>query len=291
MVGEMPRSGPLHVESVLPREQWVREPIYNEWFRPQGMEHALGTNLVVSGPVSVVWTVFRPRADPEFGTEDHVRFQALLPHLQRAVQYRRRLRTETSDGDDIRALMEVIRQAAFLVDRDASLIHANGLGEALLRDRSLVLTAAGQLSTPRPADAEHLHRLVHSAAADRIGDRSEKAVIHRVERTSLVAIVSRLPRLAVGASRAAAIVFVDDPEQDLQSSGDEDLLRAQFHLTRAEARLALLLLRGDTTRRAADRLHLAYSIARTHIAHVLLKTDTHSQLELMRLLRRSGYNY
>ena len=63
-----------------------------------------------------------------------------------------------------------------------------------------------------------------------------------------------------------------------------DLLRCQFGLTQAEARLALHLIAGETLRCAAVKLNIADETARTHLKHIFRKTGTCRQAELVLVL-------
>ena len=38
-------------ETAMPRGEFSRTGLYNEWFKPQGMDKALGANLLVEGPL------------------------------------------------------------------------------------------------------------------------------------------------------------------------------------------------------------------------------------------------
>lgn len=59
-----------------------------------------------------------------------------------------------------------------------------------------------------------------------------------------------------------------------------------FGLTPAEARLALLLVGGDTVNEVAERLHLSVATVRTQLKAVFEKTHTHRQAELVVLVSR-----
>jgi DNA-binding CsgD family transcriptional regulator len=59
-----------------------------------------------------------------------------------------------------------------------------------------------------------------------------------------------------------------------------------FRLTPAEARLALLLVGGDTVNEVAERLHLSVATVRTQLKAVFEKTHTHRQAELVVLVSR-----
>jgi DNA-binding CsgD family transcriptional regulator len=59
-----------------------------------------------------------------------------------------------------------------------------------------------------------------------------------------------------------------------------------FGLTRAEARLTLLLVRGKTLNEVAEMLHLSVATVRTQLRAVFEKTHTHRQAELVVLVSR-----
>lgn len=65
---------------------------------------------------------------------------------------------------------------------------------------------------------------------------------------------------------------------------DESDLQAAFAFTRAEARMAARLVRGDTVQEAAAGLKIRIPTARTHLSRILQKTGTTRQSELMRVL-------
>lgn len=106
----------------------------------------------------------------------------------------------------------------------------------------------------------------------------------------LLAVPVRAPDDPFSLPDARTIVFMADPDSD--DGPDEQELTAAFDLTATEARLAVRLLRGQTLEDAAHALGIKISTARTHLAHVFLKTGTSRQPELMRLLlsmpRRDG---
>ncbi|MGH6836843.1 MAG: helix-turn-helix transcriptional regulator [Methylocella sp.] len=56
-----------------------------------------------------------------------------------------------------------------------------------------------------------------------------------------------------------------------------------FALTATEARVVSQLVSGEGLARAASRLAIALSTARFHLKHILEKTDTHRQAELVRV--------
>jgi len=62
------------------------------------------------------------------------------------------------------------------------------------------------------------------------------------------------------------------------------ILTELYGLSEAEAALAELLFEGESLETAAQRLHISVNTAKTHLHHVFVKCDAHSQRELLQLL-------
>jgi DNA-binding CsgD family transcriptional regulator len=62
------------------------------------------------------------------------------------------------------------------------------------------------------------------------------------------------------------------------------ILRELYGLSDAEADLTLLLFEGEPLDAASQRLHISVNTAKTHLHHVFVKCDVHSQGELLQLL-------
>jgi DNA-binding CsgD family transcriptional regulator len=81
-----------------------------------------------------------------------------------------------------------------------------------------------------------------------------------------------------------ALVLISDPER--QRLVGADALKQAFNLTSREALLARLLAEGQSLQAAAERMRMRYETARTHLRHVLSKTGTSRQAELVGLVER-----
>lgn len=85
-----------------------------------------------------------------------------------------------------------------------------------------------------------------------------------------------------GLGTAAAAVFATAPNSlpcDLECN-----LRRLYELTPAEARLAAALVAGESVQEFAERTDISEATARTHLKHVLAKTDTRRQSDLIRVI-------
>jgi DNA-binding CsgD family transcriptional regulator len=109
-------------------------------------------------------------------------------------------------------------------------------------------------------------------------------VLSRTERPSLVVLVSPLRAPAALPSLAEpslALVILRAPEEVPMPSETE--LHSLFALTPAEARVACRLV-GETVDEIAEALDVGVATVRSHVQHLLAKTGTRRQSELVRLL-------
>jgi DNA-binding CsgD family transcriptional regulator len=80
------------------------------------------------------------------------------------------------------------------------------------------------------------------------------------------------------------LVSIADPEATVILP--EQKIRDGLGLTRAEARIAMKLLDGLDTRRAADELGVSFYTVRSHLSRIFEKTGTDGQAALVGLLTR-----
>jgi DNA-binding CsgD family transcriptional regulator len=276
-------------ETAMPRDEFSRTGLYNEWFKPQGMDKALGANLLVEGPLSATVSVFRPAWKGDFSDYDIARFRALLPHLERVMRLRAILNAALPRANDLDAVLASIEKPAILVDHQALFLHANTLGAATIRDGGLILGSRGALVARSVGETKNLHKHIYAAATKSEPTAGHKMVVHREDAATLILVICPLPGARYGVKDRIAIVYVDDPGSKLASPGSMKLLQDQFGLTRSEASLVVSLLSGATLRSSATQQDITVQTARTHLAHIFQKTGTHSQSELMRLLARAGH--
>jgi DNA-binding CsgD family transcriptional regulator len=84
--------------------------------------------------------------------------------------------------------------------------------------------------------------------------------------------------------RSALIaIMIADGEFSTELNNHPDLVR-QLGFTHAEAKLADLLVQGKSLTEASDELGVTRNTVRSQLAQLFIKTDTHRQGELLRVL-------
>ena len=102
-----------------------------------------------------------------------------------------------------------------------------------------------------------------------------------MNRNSSAALALALAAIIVIAPRASAALFISPAANGI--GAPPAALAALFDLSPAETRTLERLLAGDTLAEVADKLGIAVTTARTHLAHIFDKTGTSRQSELILL--------
>ena len=273
--------------SVMPRAQFARTSFYNEWWHPQGLDHALGINLIADHQLSVVLTLYRPSTRQDFCDQDHRKLASFLPHLVRAMEIKRCLTNACSAEADFRDTLAAIAKPGIVVDAVGRLLFCNRAAEQLLASKALSLSNSGSLVTIRSAESLTLSRLLDRAAS---ACQSGCMFISRKAQRAMVARVCPLFGDGSALKARRVLILFDDPDVASATGTPSTLLRSEYGLTATESEIAVRMASGETVRQFADRSGITYATARTHLARTFHKLGVHSQAELCRLMIRYRFD-
>jgi DNA-binding CsgD family transcriptional regulator/PAS domain-containing protein len=279
-------------DELVPHSAFTRTDFYDGFGRQYDISRCV-VGFVETGPRNLtVVTINRAERQRAFGTEDAAFIHALMPHLQRGLQLHRRLLSSEGASRDLTSVIDHLRYAVILVDGTGLVTFMNGAATRLLAARDGLVIDGRELKAAASTDTARLRSLIHDAAQASAGTTLGAGGVFVVQRPSgghpltvvIAPLSSRRPDVP-GAETAAAMVIVTDPHA--ANRVDDDLLRAMFGLTASELRLVQLLMQGLGLADAATRLNLSHQTVRTTMKHVLEKTNTHRQAELIALVRRA----
>jgi DNA-binding CsgD family transcriptional regulator len=190
---------------------------------------------------------------------------------------------------EISALMTVhdrLTLGALVVDEDGRILDANAIASQHLADQAALTRDGERVQAVALEDNLVLSDAIReaSSAANSNALRNPFLVLTRPRRTPLSVVVVRDRHRADDVfekSRPVALLLIDP---DLTAPPDTEFLRALFGFTAREAKLAAILMNGSSLNEAAQTLGIAITTARTFLAQITAKTDSHSQPELMRRL-------
>ena len=278
------------LESVVSGSELRRMDFYNDLMRPQGLEHGLLANMYRDDEHLVALASYRGAAEGVYQAIETAQLAYLMPHLYRSIKVFVRLASSVALARAGTEIINRISQGIIVTDAVGRLGFANNAAEAIIAEADGLAIRNGVLCASRRKETEQLVRLIGDAAGLRT--TGSPAGIKRTGAMHVSRPSMRRPLpLVVAPMRfggsflreaLAVSITITDPER-LPETTTETLVRL-YGLTAAEANLAVLLIQGDSPRVAADRLGVSINTVRTHIRHLLVKTETERVTDFVRRL-------
>jgi DNA-binding CsgD family transcriptional regulator len=280
-------AGVVTDQQLIPRSVLRRNECYNDFMLRFDRTRMVSVALA-PGPAFSGISILRRERDQEFG-EAEVRFLSwLVPHLRRALRLHDCLRTAANERTALMDGLDAVPCAVVIVDRHTRVALTNRAGATLQIDRDGVGIRSGVLVVGSAAANRRLNELVATAADEqRIDLLAGGTMVIRRPRSPqplhlLVAPVRSTGRFDVVHRRAAAIVFISDPSQDLLPS--ECLLQQYYGLTPAEAEVAAHIGAGRSLEEIANARGTTIGTIRWYTKQVLAKTGCSNRAQLVRQL-------
>jgi DNA-binding CsgD family transcriptional regulator len=260
---------------------------YNEFGRPQGWADVVAVGLVRTPKTYGALSLQRSPEAIWVEPAEWQLLETLAPHLRRAVAIQDLLARTRATTESLGGAVAAAGFAVFLLTEDCRVVFANAKAEDLIRRGIGLRYEHGRLAATGPALTARLHALARQGAQpDRAdGDIGGTLELCRGENCPpLVAHVIPLAPIRTAAifdlDRPAAAVFIVDPAAGLTAQIRH--FAARFGLTAGETRVLAEIIAGNGLLAAAARLNITEATARTHAKHVLAKTETNRQTELIR---------
>lgn len=180
--------------------------------------------------------------------------------------------------------LDLVQHGAMLVAGEGQPRLANRAALAILHKKDGLWLAHTGLITDRASDTRLLQKLLHDAIkTPELGESAESPITLQRKAAHSALIVRVVPGPGLhcwpGTQDRTALLKIYD--QDLGLEVDSGDLCRLYGLTRGEAGLAVLLVRGKSIEEAAAELFISPHTARTHLKRIFMKTDTHRQTELV----------
>jgi DNA-binding CsgD family transcriptional regulator len=263
---------------ILTPDELNQEPLYRDFFRPQGVGWGVGTTIPI--PTGEIVFLFINRRTERGPVEHDVvqKLDELRPHLARSALLSARLQLERARiaGETLAAL----GLPALVVNEQCKVLAANHLIEALT---GYVLWRAQDRVSLKDKAADQLLREA-IAAIDLAGAavRSFPVRDARAEAMMVAHVVPiRLSARDIFVRCAAVLVLTP---VTLPQAPPVELVQSLFDLTPTEARVARGLASGKTVQDIAVDRGLSENTIRTHVRGVLEKTGCNRQVDIIALL-------
>lgn len=278
-----------HHKIIPPRQARLTE-FYNDFAFPFDIGDGLAARLRVNQGRIAWLNLCAHRKTSSFGAPAQVELlRSLLPHLQRSLRIQGALGNLVIEREHAHAALDWLENGIVLTAKSGAVLFVNASGLSQCGDADgITIARDGMLRAARNDENVLLHGLV--AAATGVIDglpRAGSMMVHRPSAERPFAIhVLPLARGDVQPpfKEAGAMVVIVDTSRDCVAL--TDLLVRVHRLTPAEANVAACTLRCEGLQHIAETLQVTLSTVRIHLQRVFDKTDTHRQVELVRLLLR-----
>lgn len=267
-----------------------RTEYFNDFMRPQDIGSFMIIRLWARDLEVCALTVNRPRSKVRF-SRDHLDFgERLRPHIRRAFDLTERLSDIGFLSPAADAALDQSPHAVFILNGGGRVRRTNRAADQLLARQMGLRLVEGRLRATSAAVARRLEALIGAATTSdpslRTGGSMALRVLGKRSPLSVTVAPVQAERSPVFGHAPSAIVTISDP--DAQAELTVAQLRALFGFTPAEARVAMTLLGGATTRQAAERLGVSFHTVRHQIQSMLEKTGAARQADLLTLLTRAS---
>lgn len=268
-------------ELVIPQRH---TEFYTDWLHPNALEDGLFVRLS-RGPHPVCFLLHSAVRSEPFGTRERVRqFSALVPHLQQALRAQHALDDFAHEDADLHAALDSVDHGIVVIGPNGQVLNLNAAAEKALRGNDGLQLTAGRITAANAATNRTLSRALNSAltgSADNIRGGCSFTVQRPSGTKPLILHILPLHRLEEPDRRRALVVLVDPAHEAEPSTA---LLQRLYQLTRTEADIALRVAHGAEPKHIAEDLSVSITTVRTHLHRIFDKTDTHRQVDLVRLL-------
>ncbi len=266
-------------------EQLDANPIYRDFFRPNGLGWSAGTGIPMPTGDNIAFSIERPHNRGPVERERVHKLNELRAHLARSAFVASRLGLQRAKGaNDTLAHLGL---PALLLDEGGIVIEANALIEAL--PAHVKWRAQGRISLCDNSANTMLMATLATLDADGSPGVRSFALKDADERASMVAHIIPIRRSAHDLFGRSFALLVLTPVS-AQRAPPVDLIRSLFDLTASEARVARSLAVGETLDEIASSGSVAMSTVRSQLRQVLEKTGCTRQAEVVALLANVALN-
>ncbi len=275
-------------QQVVADKTLLEHDFYRYWLSPQGLFHHLFGVLDGDGHKVTYLLLARAPAKGAFWEEDTRLLHDLLPSLARAVRsgrtYRRALDLQRILADSLDAMP----LGVLVLSARGKIITANRFAREIVDDEDAFHIGNTGLGLKMPQGKFRFRDLLGNGSGRPMLTTANDVQTFTVSRDEARRPLSILltPIKEIGTTRGpddpAGLMFIGDPERPVEI--DPRRLIRIFGLSRAEARVAVLLARGMRLEQVAAHLSLTYETVRKHVKQILSKTGADRQAELVRTI-------
>ncbi len=250
---------------------FVRTEFYQEWLKPQEFRHSMGGTLLDDSGNKLNFTFFRSHHSGYYSQEEGDIYKSLSQHLMKAVALSQQLQSALQQNAARETLIDRLTLGVVMLDRPNHIVYQNPYAARIF-------------------NREHLdNELVQEAILKAFKQQKSSLVpVERAGKKSLsVCILPNHQRVSLFAVQRPMVQLVITDPEDREVSSNEMIVK-RWRLTELEAKIALLLVRGQSLREIADQLQLKLSTVQWYNKQIMQKLGVRRQAELCMVLMKDA---
>lgn len=273
--------------STTPEEHFIRSDFYNVWSRPQKLKDCMNIRFLRKPGVSGMLTIPRLANREPYSAEECIFAARLTPHVRRAFLINELLAQGRQTSELYRETLDSLSVAVIIVGAGRTVVYANAAAEGLFSAGQHLALSNRQLVAHRVVGPTHSLDSAIDAALGELhnaceGGRGIPLLGLNGERVAAYVLPLTGNQLRGAFTGKHCAVIVSRPGQ--QHPMAMEILRTMFDMTVAEARVALLLSKGDGPQAIADSLGISVHTVRSHLKHAYAKSGVADQTGLSALV-------
>ena len=276
---------------LIPHEEFRQTRFYKEWVQPQGLIDVIGVNLERTAATTAFFSIRRSEENGVIDDDARRRCALIAPHVRRAVSIGKVVQRAAATQGMLKTALEQVAAAVVFVAADGRIVFANQAADEMLASKKVLVARRGIAGAVGPIADRRLREALAAAARgdSALGLKGIDIPLTDAEGRDYVANVLPIAsetRRAPDAGTAAAALFVR--RIMVASQSPLEVAARRYGLTPSELRVLAAVLDAGRITEIAERLGISKATVKTHLNHLLAKTGTRRQNDLIRLIVGGG---
>jgi DNA-binding CsgD family transcriptional regulator len=270
----------------MSEQEFQKSEFYHEWVKPQSLRDFVSLNYLKRNPANGFLTIPTSAKRPPVTAKNRQLVEQLSPHIRRALRI-----NDLTDQSNLasalcRQVLDRISAAVFVVGHGRRVQFTNAAGEKLLAAGGKISSSGGSLkmsnSAHQPVELDNaIDRALNSHCVSGFTGSAVPLIGNDGDRVAAYVLPLACDNV-LGPGHCAVFVTGSGEQQPMAL----EMLRSMFDLTISEARIAMLIAKGQGPAMIAENLNISVNTVRSHLVRIFSKTDTTDQTALCALVNK-----
>ena len=262
---------------------------YKKVSEPSGVRYGLACLLASAEDERFSLFIGRNHTLSPYSKEDIDTLRKHIPLINHAINISKKIDLTNIQTSVFENTIENLNSGVIFIDSNMNIQYHNQSAKTFLPQEKKGMASNNQLFAIPPNDYTQLKEKIRSIIQlTNQGKHNELPLLcvpikqHGDTYLHITLIPVRANQSIFGFSMTKVVILIQQPDQKPESF--YSCIKQLYGFTRAEDNIAQNLISGLTLRQSADKNHVKYETARTHLKNIFQKTGVNSQAKLIKLL-------